>query len=97
MVSTSVLEQLLEFYESISDDTRIGPYHICLYISLIRLRSRVGWKNPINIYRAAVMKDAKMSRKTYNKCMSDLAHFGYLKYEPSTNPAIGSKVYFNKL
>lgn len=90
-------EQLLAFYEAIADTTQIGAYHICLYISLVRLRSRNDWQNPISIYRTMVMQDARMGRKTFNKCMRDLTELGYLKYEPSNNPAIGSKVYFNKL
>lgn len=70
---------------------------ICLYISLLRLRSQDGWRNPITIYRTTVLQDARMSRKTYNKCMRDLIQLGYLKYEPSINPISGSEVYFNKL
>lgn len=90
-------EQLAAFYEAIADNTQISAYHICLYITLVRLRSRDGWQNPITVFRSPVMQDARMGRKTYNKCMGDLIRLGYLKYEPSNNPASGSKVYFNKL
>lgn len=90
-------EELTTFYETIADNAQISAYHICLYISLLRLRSQDSWCNPIRIYRTTVMQDARMSRKTYNKCMRDLIQLGYLKYEPSTNPISGSKVYFNKL
>lgn len=90
-------EQLLAFYEAIEDSAQISAYHICLYITLVRLRSSRDWQNPITIYRNMVLHDARMGRKTFNKCMRDLIKLGYLKYEPSNNPAIGSKVYFNKL
>lgn len=90
-------EQLSAFYEAIADTTQISAYHICLYITLVRLRSASGWQNPITIFRGPVMLDARMGRKTFNKCMRDLIRLGYLKYEPSNNPASGSKVYFNKL
>ena len=90
-------EQLSAFYEAIAEGHRIGAYHISLYISLMRLRAKYQWQVVVTIYRASICQEARMGRKTFNKCMSDLMAFGYLKYEPSTNPKGGSKVYFNKL
>ncbi|SDX02788.1 hypothetical protein SAMN05444410_10875 [Hydrobacter penzbergensis] len=93
----SEFEQLSAFYEAIAEDNRIGAYHISLYITLVRLRSHAGWQNMITVYRSLVMQEARMGRKTFNKCMNDLCEYGYLRYEPSTNPKGGCKVYFNKL
>lgn len=91
------LEQLNLFYETIAEDERISVYHVCLYIALMRLRSAQGWQPFITIYRGEVMKQARVGRKTFNKCIGDLAVFGYLRYEPCTSPKGESKVYFNKL
>ncbi len=90
-------EQLSAFYEAIAGDTRIGAYHISLYIVLMRLRGKAGWQNSITIYRAMVMQEARMARKTFNKCMNDFTSYGYFRYEPCTSPKGESKVYFNKL
>ncbi len=90
-------EELEAFYESIAKDPRIGAFHITLYIALLRLRSCVGWQNPIMVYRTQVIREARMSRRTFNRCMNDLTGFGYCKYEPCTDPKGRSKVYFNKL
>lgn len=90
-------EELAAFYEAIAADTRIGAYHITLYIALLRLRSKAGWVNPLTLYRAQVLHEARMSRKTFNRCMNDLSAFGYCKYEPCTDPKGRSQVYFNKL
>lgn len=92
-----VSEELDAFYEAIAEDARIGAYHITLYIALLRLRCDAGWQNPVTICRARVIREARMSRKTFNRCMNDLAGFGYCKYEPCTDPKGRSKVYFNKL
>lgn len=48
--------------------------------------------------RAAIMKAAKINaRYTSNKCINNLQEFGYIKYQPSSNPINGSKVYLNNL
>lgn len=90
-------EEIQAFFEACENEPRIGVYHISLFIALVRLRNKGGWENLILINRSEVMRDAKFSRKTYNKCMKDLVELGYLKYEPSNNPVGGSKVWFRKL
>jgi len=86
-----------DFYDAVKSDLRINVYHISLYLTLVQMRNLSGWQNPITIYRGQVMRLGRMSRRTFNKCMKDLTQFGYLKYEASTDPAEGSKVYFKKL
>ena len=90
-------EQLNAFYEAIEEDSRIGAFHISLYISLLRYRSKAAWPTSIIINRYEIMQESRMGRKTFNKYMKDLTSFGFIKYEPSTSPKGGSRVYFNKL
>ena len=91
------LGQLADFYEAIADDVRIGDTHICLYMALVHERNVSSLDNPVYIKRGTLMKNARISRKTYNKRMNELQEYGYIKYEPSSNPFISSKVYLNKL
>ena len=42
------------------------------------------------------MKNFRISRKTYNKCMKELQEYGYIRYKPSSNPQVGSKVQLKK-
>lgn len=93
----TVSEELDAFYEAIAEDTRIGAYHITLYIALLRLRRGAGWQNPVRISRVEVMRLARMSRRSYNRYMNDMTIFGYIKYQPTCNPAFGSTIYFRKL
>lgn len=90
------MEQLSAFYEAITGDARIGTTHICLYFALC---NAVGFVNGelSKVSRDQLMQHARISRKTYNKCMKELQEYGYIKYEPSSNPQVGSKVQLKKL
>ena len=91
------IEAINNFYETIAEDNRIGYSHISIYITLLYFIQDKPLNNPLHIYRERIMKTARMSRRTYNKCMRELVDYGYIKYEPSSNPAQGSKVILNKL
>lgn len=92
------MEQLSAFYEAIAGDARIGVTHICLYIALLHEANGVTGAEPvIEINRDRLMQYARISRKTYNKCMKELKEYGFIKYEPSSNPSRQSRVYLRKL
>jgi len=92
------VQALTNFYAAIREDCRIGTTHISLYMALFQFFNLNGFKNPVFITRAAVMKAAKISGlATYHKCIRDLSELGYIQYEPSFNPAINSKVFLLKL
>ena len=91
------VKELTAFYVAIHDDHRVGATHI-LYMALFQFFNLNKFRNPVNITRAALMEIAKISGLgTYHKCIKDLAEFGYIKYNPSYNPAISSQVYLLKL
>ena len=91
------LQSLADFYETIADDTRIGVTHICLYMALLHEQNLSNLQSPLLVNRHELMKNARISRRTYNKCMNELQEFGYIKYEPSSNPFKKSTVYLNRL
>jgi hypothetical protein len=91
------LQQLADFYDATAEDVRIGVSHICLYMALLHEWNMASLQNPIHIKRISLMKNARISRKTYNKCMKELQEYGYIKYEPSSNPYEKSRVYLNRL
>ena len=90
-------QPLTDFYEAIADDARIGATHISLYMALLQEWNTTVAQNPLSVNRDTMMKAARMGRKTYNKCMKELQEYGYIKYEPSYNPLIKSKIYMNKV
>lgn len=92
------MEQLSAFYEAIAGDARIGVTHICLYMALLHeARNLLTQGSVFEVNRDRVMQQARISRKTYNKCMKELQEYGYIKYEPSSNPSRQSRVYLKKL
>ena len=90
------LDFFTNFCMAISDDPRICSTHISLYLALLQQWHHSGELNPFIIERNTIMKTAKISaRCTYNKYINNLQDFGYIIYQPSFNPAIGSTIYLN--
>ena len=85
-------------YKAIAEDNRIGATHISLYMALLQQWNLNGGLNPVEVKRSVLMKLAKINaRYTYNKCMNSLEEYGYIKYQPSQNSFVPSKVFINKL
>ena len=93
------MEQLIlltNFCKAIEDDPKISSTHISLYLALLQQWHHSGEANHFIIKRNSIMKIAKISaRCTYNKYINNLQDFGYIIYQPSFNPAIGSTVHLN--
>lgn len=72
------------FFEGIRKDYRISITHIGLFAVLVEYWQEHGFSNPIEAYSYEIMPLAKISSSTtYHKCLRDLHHYGYLRYEPS--------------
>lgn len=75
-------------------DSRLSPWHISLYYSLFQYWNIAKFHNPVSISRSELMQSSKIgSANTYTKCLRELDAWGYLKYNPSYNPHLGSQVY----
>jgi hypothetical protein len=86
--------QLSRFFDSVAGDGRITTTHIVLYVVLYELWGRSGFTDPFSISRSRVMKMSKIKGKTtYHNHMKDLVAFGFIKYEPSYHPRVGSLVW----
>ncbi len=76
-----------------SDDERLNPTHVSLYLALFLFWNLNRFKNPISISRSEIMKVSKIgSNATYHRCITDLHKWNYLEYIPSYNPFKGSMV-----
>jgi len=68
--------------------------HISAYNALFLLWNQSGFQNEFHIIRAEVMGLAKIgSANTYTQILKDLEKNGFIKYKPSYNPLIPSKVH----
>ncbi|MBA2500227.1 MAG: hypothetical protein H0V30_10910 [Chitinophagaceae bacterium] len=85
---------LTHFLAVIRDDHRIGPTHISLYMSLFQMYNLNAFQSPVEITRSLVMETAKINGlATYHKCIRDLHEYGYIRYAPSFNPRVRSRIW----
>ncbi len=74
-------------------ELKLNPTHISLYNALFLIWNECGFDTELSINRNDVMKLSKIgSANTYTKCLKDLEKAKLLKYKPSHNPLIGSKI-----
>lgn len=87
-------KQLSGFFERAANDSKLGPTHISLYMSLFNIWDCHSPNIPISISRIELMKTSKIASKaTYHKCLKALHEYGYINYQPSYNPYLGSQVF----
>ena len=92
------VKEITSFFSAIKEDPRIGATHISLYMALFQFYNLNRSANPVAITRTSVMGLAKIrGLATYHKCMRDLVECGYIKYEPSFDPGVSSKVHLLKV
>lgn len=71
----------------------LNATHIALYNALFLIWNECGFDTELSINRNDVMKISKIgSANTYTKCLKDLDKHKLIKYKPSHNPLIGSKI-----
>lgn len=80
-------------YFKMSEDERLSPYHLSVYNALFMLWNECGFAKKLSINRNDVMRLSKIgNQNTYTKVLKQLHEYGYIVYEPSFNPLIGSLV-----
>jgi len=93
-VKVNYITQLTEALSRFSDDHRLNPTHVSLYLALFQFWNLNRFHNPVSISRSEVMKISKIgSNATYHRCIKDLHNWQYLEYMPSYNPLKGSLVH----
>ena len=82
-----------EMFRIMAADQRISVWHFSIYMSLFHKWLLNGLVNPLSISRRQIMEQTHIrSIVTYHKCIRQLQDFGYIRYEPSYNPFIGSYI-----
>ncbi|GGH36761.1 hypothetical protein GCM10007423_29270 [Dyadobacter endophyticus] len=78
--------------EVIKSDDRLNSYHISLYTALLYYGNGIQ-KIPFHASRRKLMGFSRIkSGATYHKCMRELVRYGYLSYDPSFHPQLGSRI-----
>ncbi|MDP9077736.1 MAG: hypothetical protein M3O71_09965 [Bacteroidota bacterium] len=82
-----------EVFRAMAADQRITVWHFSIYMSLLNKWLLNGLVNPVSISRRQIMEQTHIgSIVTYHKCIRQLRDFGYITYQPSYNPFIGSYI-----
>jgi hypothetical protein len=85
------------FFSAIESDQRLGISHIGLYVTLIWLWEKQGFKGPIVLFGKDVMQLSRIaSTATYQKLSHQLVQFGYIRYNPSYYKGNGSRIFLCK-
>ena len=76
-------------------DDRLLPTHLSLFTGLFVCWQRNGFTSPFAVTRKTLMAFSKVaSIATYHKCIKELDEYGYIRYQPSYRPKLGSQVYW---
>lgn len=85
------------FFRLAAKDPRINCTHIGLYAALIYQLSKQGNPGVLAVYSHEMIGPAKFScRETYYKYMRELSEYGYIRYVPSNNNRLRSRVYLTE-
>ncbi|MCG2418732.1 hypothetical protein K8089_06830 [Aequorivita sp. F47161] len=78
---------------TIAKDSRLNPTHISLYMALFNIWNINRFPEDFIIIRDEIMKLSKIgSKSTYHRCLKQLDSWKYIRYIPSHNSFIGSRV-----
>ena len=88
------VEAIGQFMARALDDARIGPLHISVFVAIVYLQSVQGGGRCVEISARKLMPVAKIGGLApYHRVIRQLHAYGYIKYEPSYNPEIPSRVF----
>jgi hypothetical protein len=81
------------FFSRVSQDQRMTPFHVSLYMALFQLWNLNRFRNPFTISRDETMHLSLIgSVNTYARCIKQLQEWGYIRYVPTANNYFGSHV-----
>lgn len=93
MQTINYIQHLNGIFEKFAIDKRLNPTHVSLYFALFTLWNSHYFVSEFFINREEVMLLSKIGAKsTYHRCIKQLSHWRYIRYEPSHNPFKGSRV-----
>ena len=78
-----------------SSDGRLLMSHVSLVGALFLCWQNTDFQIPFRVTRKLLMRYSKIaSVATYHKCMRELQEAGYIRYQPSYHPKLGSLVFW---
>jgi len=98
MQKETITGQLANYTKQVrrmAKDQRLLATHISLFTAMFVAWQQNGYASPFAVTRKGLMAFSKIaSVATYHKCIKELDEFGYIRYQPSFHPKIGSLIYW---
>lgn len=92
-VQINFIQHINTFWKYATNDARLKPNHISLYIALFMTWNKHRFRHRFPIKREKMMQTSKIgSANTYTHCLKELHKCGYIIYRPSGRPYILSTV-----
>jgi hypothetical protein len=94
-ITATKLAGYCKLLRRMSRDERLNATHISLFTGLFIHWQRNGFASPFAVTRKGLMGYSKIaSIATYHKCIRELDAYGYIRYQLSFHPKLGSQVYW---
>jgi len=91
--SVNYIKHHVNVSSKLSEVAELSSTHIALYHALFVLWNYAGFPKTLSINRRDIMDLSKIgSANTYTKCLHELDKHGFIKYNPSRNPLLGSTI-----
>ncbi len=85
---------LPRIFHGLRYDNRLGMSHLAVYMALMEQWYTDGFQEHLETYARTTARLAKVSLATCYGCLSDLDCYGYISYQASFDPRIGSRIEF---
>ncbi|UAY55779.1 hypothetical protein [Arachidicoccus terrestris] len=84
---------LFALIDKMQNDFRVGPLHISLMMAILRFM-REQQKGDVITVKGQVLREASKiaSKSAYHKYISELHHYGYIRYESQSGSRKGSRI-----
>lgn len=80
--------------KKMQEDARLGPAHVSLYMAVVLMGVEQGAADGVAVRARMLMPPAKIGGlATYHRVMRQLNDYGYVRYVPSNDKRVGSRVW----
>ena len=94
-ISAQELAGYSKLLKRMRGDSSLNTTHVSLFTALFVHWQSNCFASPFAVTRRELMAFSKIaSIATYHKCIRELDAFGYIRYQPSYHPKLGSQVYW---
>lgn len=86
------IKQINAFWEKLTTDMNLKTSSGFVYMALLQINNRTGWKSNFKAVRSDIMLMANIANvKTYYTCLNELVNGGYITYKPGPNQYVSAE------